>query len=70
MESNQTHEEVMRCLGALLLLQRQTTSLLDAATQVQLIASSTGDAQFMESAAEFAENARKLAAISFGEPRE
>lgn len=70
MESNQIDEEVMRCLGDFLLLQQQTTRLLDAATQVQLIANSTGDEQFMESAAEFAENARKLAAISFGEPRE
>ena len=70
MESNQIDEEVMRCLGAFLMLQQQTTRLLDAATQVQLIANSTGDEQLMESAAEFAENVRKLAAISFGEHRE
>ena len=52
------------------MLQQQTISLLDAAKQIQAIANTTGDEQFIETANEFIETAQKLAAISFGEPRE
>ena len=64
---NRSDDEILQCIGSIFMLQQQTISLLDAAKQIQAIVNTTGDEQFIEIANEFAENARKLAAISFGE---
>lgn len=71
---NRSDDEILQCIGSVFMLQQQTISLLDAAKQIQAIANTTGDEQFIETANEFietanefAKNARKLAAISFGE---